>query len=232
MKKIFYPFVITVFLAHFSTGLLAADAPTYDRISLNASAQSEVANDLLTAELFVQREGTDAASLAREVNRDIEWAVKQAREVLQVEVRTLDYQTQPVYEKRTLSGWRVKQSIRLKSADNSALSNLIGKLQDRLAVGSIGYALSPEVRKKAEDGLIEQALKAFSERAELVTRRLDRPGYRIVSLDIGTDGMSPRPRYENRAMMMSMDAAPPPTIQSGNQTVKVMIQGEIELRVQ
>ena len=54
-----------------------ANAPTYDRISLSASAQEEVEADLLVAVLAAQREGTDAALLAGEVNGLVDWALSQ-----------------------------------------------------------------------------------------------------------------------------------------------------------
>lgn len=209
------------------------DADAYDRISLSASAEAEVGNDVLTAELYVQRQGSDATRLAREVNKDIEWGVTQARQVATVQVRTLGYQTHPVYEKQRLSGWRVRQSIHLRSAETSDLSALIGRLQGRLAVGSVGYALSPEVRAQAEDRLIRQAIDAFSQRAGLVAEQFSRPGYRLVKIDIHGAGSTPRPLYESRAMAASMDhAAVAPTLDSGSQTVKVTVSGVIELRVQ
>ncbi len=232
--KTIHNLVVLGLLCAFATPGVGADEPTtYDRISLTASAQAEVNNDLLSAELYVQREGSDAALLAREVNRDIEWAVGEAKRVAAVEVRTLGYQTHPVYEKRRLSAWRVRQSIRLKSADTSTLSDLIGRLQDRLAVESVGYELSPEVRAEAEDRLIQEAIEAFSRRAALVTDKFGRPGYRLVNISIGSNGSAPRPMYQSRAMNMSMDQAmSAPTLESGNQTVRVTVDGMIELRVQ
>ncbi len=205
----------------------------YDRISFSASAQSEVDNDLLSAELFVQREGSDAARLAKEVNQDIEWAVSEAKQIAAVEVRTQGYRTHPVYMKQHLSAWRVRQSIQLKSADTSALSDLIGRLQGRLAVESVGYELSPEVRADAEDRMIQKAIAAFSRRAVLVTEKFGRPGYRLVNVNITSTGSVPRPMYQSRAMAMSMEqAVPAPTLKPGTQTVRVTVDGMIELKVQ
>jgi predicted secreted protein len=205
---------------------------TYDRVSLSAAAESEVPNDLLTAVLFAQREGSEASRLAQEVNRAIDWGVEEAKKVPQVKVRTLEYRTHPVYNKQTLSGWRVRQSIRLESADASLLSELVGRLQKRLSVDSIAYKLSPERRRQAENELIERALAAFTGRAKLIAKQLGRPEYRLVKVDVNTGSTVSRPIYRTSAMAMRVDAAPPPAIEPGTQTVQVQVNGTIELRVQ
>lgn len=215
------------------TVVAAEEKPlTYDRVSLSAVAETEVPNDLLTAVLFAQREGSEASRLAQEVNRAIDWGVEEAKKVPRVKVRTLEYRTHPVYNKQTLSGWRVRQSLRLESADASILSELVGRLQTRLAVDSIAYKLSPGHRRQAENELIQQALAAFSERAKLIADQFGRPEYRLVKIDVNTGGTVPRPLFRASAMAMRADVAPPPAIEPGTQTVQVQVDGTIELRVQ
>jgi predicted secreted protein len=206
-------------------------APTYDRVTLSASAESDVPNDLLSAELFIQREGADAAQLAREVNAAVEWALEQSKKIDTVKMRTLDYRTHPLYKEQMLTGWRVRQAISLESADTSALSDLVGVLQERLALDSIAYKLSPAQREQAENTLIQSALASFMRRAKLITEQFGRSEYRLVNLDVSNSGvMGPRPMYRN-AMVMRADAAAP-AIEAGSQTVKVQVNGVIELKVQ
>ncbi len=205
---------------------------TYDRVSLSAAAETEVPTDLLTAVLFAQREGSEAARLAQEVNQAIDWGVEEGKKVPQVTVRTLEYRTHPVYNKQTLTGWRVRQSIRLESADAPLLSELVGRLQERLAVDTIAYRLSPEVRRQAENEMIQRALVAFTARAKLIAGELGRPEYRLVKVDVNTGGATPRPVYRSAAMAMRVEAAPPPAIEPGTETVRVQVSGTIELRVQ
>ena len=205
-------------------------ALTYDRISLSASAQTEVANDRMSAVLYLQREGQDAVPLAAEVNQAIEWAVAEAKRVTGVDVHTLDYRTQPVYGKQILTGWRVRQSIRLTSADSGVLSALIGRLQQRLAVADIAYELSSDRRQQVENGLVEEAIGRFSERARLVAGALGRSDYRLVSLDVSTGGPAPRPVFRGAVMAMA-EAAPAPALEPGTETVLVQVSGTIELQV-
>jgi len=207
-----------------------ADATVYDQVSFSATAQAEVANDRLRAELYAQQEGDNASRLAAEVNRAIDWAVQEARRVDGVEVRTLDYRTHPLYRKQTLSGWRVRQAIELKSGDATVLSDLVGRLQQRLAVASVGYELSAAGRKAAESALIDEAVAAFRERAARVTRQFGRTDHRLVKVDIHGGGQSPRPML--RAAMSSAEASvAPPTLELGSQTVQITVSGTIELQV-
>lgn len=209
---------------------LASDQPIFDQVSLSASASSEVANDVLTADLFAQAEGQEAQSLASEVNRKIAWGLEQAEKASEVSARTLDYRTQPVYRNSRVDGWRVSQSLRLESRDTDAISKLIGVLQKQLSVRSVNYTVSPEHRKDAEDRLIDEAIAAFSERAERVAAAFGKSGYRLVSVQVDTNDALPSPRpYAARAMAMSESAVAPPTLDAGTSEIRVVVSGTIEL---
>lgn len=202
---------------------------TYERINLSASASQQVENDTLVALLYAQREGPNAAKLADEVNQTVRWSVERARQTPQVKVQTLDYRTHPVYQKERLTGWRVRQSIRLESMDAKKLSGLLGQLQERLAVQSIDYTLSPSKLKEVENQLIEEAIKTFQQRADLIATRLKQPEYRLVRMDVQTAGVH-RPMPMG-VRTMAEAAAEPPMLEAGTQTVQVDISGTIELQL-
>jgi predicted secreted protein len=215
-----------------TTMLQATENPlTYDRINLSASAQGKVLNDILVAVLYQRVEGPTAEPLAAEVNQAIAAALATAKKVPEVSVQTLDYQTFPTYQNQKVTGWSVRQSIRLESKNIEKLSTLIGEMQKSLKVESISYQVSPENLRATEDGLMSEAMKAFQQRAELITRELGRKRYRLVALDVNTQNSMPRPFHAN-ARAMAMDAAPsaPPAIEAGEQPVTVNLQGTIELQ--
>ena len=209
----------------------AAETPlTYDRVNLSASAQGKAANDILVAVLFNRSEGPSAEPLAAEVNKAISAAIELARKVPEITVQTLDYQTFPTYQNQKVTGWSVQQSIRLESKNTQKLSHLIAELQKTLKVESINYQVSPEILRITEDRLMSEALKAFQQRAELVTRELGRKRYRVVALEVNTGGATPPPfRPGARAMAMDVVAAPP-AIEAGEQSVTVTVQGTVELQ--
>ncbi|MEJ2427133.1 MAG: SIMPL domain-containing protein [Candidatus Thiodiazotropha sp.] len=225
---------ILIGLALIFTNPLAAqdEGSHYDRITLQTQASEAVENDTLIAVLYAQKEGPDLAPLTTQVNHQIGEAVNQAHQVSEVRVSTLGYQTYPVYQQQVLSGWRVRQSIRLESRNSEILSALIGNLQSGLALESIRYTLSSKQRESVEQRLILQAIDGFRQRAEQITQQMERHRYRLVDMTIHTDtpvDTSP----PMRARMMAMEASiPPPTLEGGTQTVQVNIEGRIELQTE
>jgi len=219
----------SLFLLLSASALHATEAPlTYDRITLTASAGAEVDNDILACVLYAEREGNDAAGLSRQVNRLIAKAAQQAKTAPGIRAQTLNYNTSPIYRNSTISGWRVRQSIRLESQDSATLSNLIGLLQQELSLGSISYAISPERRRQHMDRLIAEAIAAFRSRAAMITKEMGRSGYRLVQMQVNSSRNNPRP-YQLRALAMT-DTAPPPTLEAGSQRLNVTINGTIELK--
>ncbi len=224
LKSFFFVFIIL-----FSGSVLAEQPLTYDRISLTVSAGREVENDTLVSVMYAQEEGSNPSRLSNEVNRVIGKAVALAKRNPDIKVQTLEYSTTPVYRKQTLSGWRVRQSIRLESRNGAALSEMIGELQSSLAVGSISYAISPQRLKSTEDSLISEAIAAFRARAEMMATEMGQKGYRLVQMNVNTPGHPVQPR-QMRGVAMAMRAeAAPPTLEAGSRRVEVNINATIEL---
>lgn len=224
------PIILLLCLIHSSTW--AGDTPlTYDRIHLSATANEEVDNDTLSAVLYHQLEGEKAEVLADKVNKTIGWGVKQAKAVSGIKVQTLDYQTNPIYRKQRLTGWRVRQSIRLESLEWGKLSTLIGELQKRLSLQHIGYTVSTQRRKETEERLITQAIEAFSQRANLITNALGRSKYRLVEMRVGGGGLPPIQRDARPRLMMMEAKVAAPTLEPGSRTISVNASGTIELQL-
>jgi predicted secreted protein len=215
-------FLTSVAVAHEST-------VSYDRINLMMSAESEVDTDLLIAELYSQSEGKRASDVADQVNKAMRWAVNLSKSASGVKVQTLQYNTTPVYQNKTISGWRARQSLRLESANSEKLTDLIGKLQEKLLVHSISYNISRELRLSTEEKLVDQALEAYNGRASAIAGQLGRNGYKIVHLDIGTSGGRPTPIAYRTGRTMSSASIQAPTIQGGVQSISVTVSGSIEL---
>jgi predicted secreted protein len=230
--------MLTRLIAFFALTLLlpmaamaAEDAEAYNRIQLSASAQTEVPQDTIVAMLYSQREGDSSSQLANIVNQQISWALEEATKEPAVRVQTMEYRTEPVYRQQILSAWRVRQSLRVESQDVEKLSSLLAVLQKQLALESVRYEISDSARRTAENQLIKEALGAFRERADLVTRELGFKSYRLVQLQLNPGNMPLPPR----AMMMrqaSMEAVAAPALDPGTQQVKVMVEGIIEMGVE
>ena len=204
--------------------------PVYDRINLSASASRDVETDMLVAVLFKQHQSSDQATASNVVNKAVKWAVEKAKST-SVKVTTSSYQTQPIYEKRQIQGWRVFQSIRIESAEAKQMADLLGTLQEQLAIQSLQNELSKQARMAAEENLIADALNAFQTRAAAIAKTLGRSGHRIVNINISAGGGRPQ-RTMMRSNAMAMESAnrvAAPATESGSLSVEVQVNGTIEL---
>lgn len=210
--------------------VLAEEPILYDRVTLSAEAMEDIANDTLVAVMYAQREGSDLTKMADEVNRAISQAVSRSKKQSDVNVQTQAYQTQPVYQQQRLTGWRVRQAIQLKSRNIKSLSELIGELQNTLAVESMSYTVSHEQRTRMEELLIGKAIAAFQQRAQQITRHLGHKKHRLVNMDVQRSGtVHPVLQRSYSPMLESKVAAP--SIEPGTQTLTVTVSGVIELVV-
>jgi len=220
----------------FASQTLADQPLTYDRVSFGVTSERQVQAGEVVAVLAAQRQGAKAADLAREVNGLVTWGLKQAKAVPKVQVQTLAYETVPVYLKGSLSGWRVTQNIRLRAKDAARLSELIGRLQERLLLQSVDYVVSDDRRRAAEADLIGSTLAAFKARAHLIAEHMGQPHYRMVEMHVNTGGQPPTPLFRSAPVGLaapSEASAPvPPSIGAGMQTLRVGISGVIELQAQ
>lgn len=203
-------------------------ASLYDAVSFSVSRERSVGNDILVVELYSQHDGADAADVSSRVNDDVGWAIDQAKEVAGVIIQTAGYHSQPVYRDQRLVGWRVRQSVRLESKDAAGLGDLVGDLQSRLGIASMSYRISSQQRAQVEDELIGAAIVAFGERARLIADSLNRTGYRVVKMDVITDRAT-APRIRSMAASADSAAMTAPSIEPGEQVVRVMVNGTIEV---
>lgn len=227
MKR-FAVFAVSVLLA-WTAHAHDTEALVYDQIDLTASAERQVDNDLLIASVFAEAEAQQQSVVADRVNQAVQWAVDKAKTVPTVKAQTTQYNTSPVYNNNTIKGWRARQSLQLESKDPKAFSDLIGQLQEKLGVESIGYSVSKESRDAAEQGLIDQALAQFQQRATLIARNLGRSGFRLVRINVGSGGgYAPPIAYRAEMRMAKADVAAP-ALAAGVQTVNVTVSGTIQL---
>lgn len=209
----------------------AEEAPRYNQIHFQVERDRPVDNDRMQATLNVSAEDGNAARLADQINRTMDWALKTAKAYPKVKSRTASYQTHPVYDKDKIRRWRATQELSLEGADFGQLGELIGKLQERLQVAGITFSVSPERRATVEDELIAKALEAFKQRAELVRKQLGAKSYRIGAVTINQNGAVPLPRPMLRAKgMMEMSSVAAPAIEAGTSTLSVTVSGNIELQ--
>jgi predicted secreted protein len=207
-----------------------AQAPDtlFNLVTLNAQAEREVPNDLLSAMLAAEAEGADPALLADEVNRAMQRALATVKSYRAVNARSGSYQTFPVYDKNRIARWRARQELRLESADFAAATELIGKLQTGMVVAGMTLSVSPQARRQAEDALIPEALAAFEQRARLVRDAMKAKSYRMRDLNLSSSEPG-RPMYS----MARGAAAQPmtqPSVEPGTTRILITVSGTVQLQ--
>ncbi len=206
----------------------ADESARYNQIHFQVERSRPVDNDRMHAVLSVTAEDTDAARLADQINRTMDWALKTAKAKSKTTVRSGGYRTHPVYDKEKIRRWRATQELLLEGPDFAELGGLVGQLQERLQVTAIHFSVSAERNRAVEDELIVQALDAFKQRAELVRRQFAAKGYRIVGVSINSGGAQPVPMM--RAQAVQAASLAPPAVEAGSSTLSVNVGGNIELQ--
>lgn len=203
--------------------------------SFDTVASREVANDTAHATLFVELSDADPARLSERINAAIAAGVKLARQSGNMQSISTGYSTYPLYSKANKpDGWRARGELRLTSRDFAALARMIGELQKisgavPLQLAEVRYGVSDEARKKAEDELIEEGLRAFRSRAALLQKGLGSKGWKLVNLNVSTQSARAPVMYRAAPIAdMAMSAASAP-VEGGESRLSVSIQGRIQL---
>ncbi|KXB29012.1 cyclic nucleotide-binding protein [Dechloromonas denitrificans] len=208
--------------------LPAAQAGTL--IELSAEASRPAANDLLRAVVYAEANAADPAELAKRVNQEIAEALRLIKGKAGISVKSGNQHTYPVYgNNRKIESWRMRSELVLESKDGAALSELLAKLQQmKLALGNVSQLPSPATRRLVEEGVTQDAIRAFEARAALVAGTLGKP-YKIKRLNIQQSSqVPPMPMLRAAKMEMASDAAPVP-LEAGESQISSSISGEIEL---
>ena len=226
------PLSLSILLFAAAAGRAIEDEGARNRVGFDVQASRDVPNDWVKGRIGVTAENADAAALADEVNRHMAWALEIARATAGVEVKSGGYSTHQVMDPRAKDQriWRAQQDLVLESSDVRALSELVGRLQNRLQLRSLEFSVSDEKREEVEAELIDEALELYKLRADRVRKRLGASGYALVRLDIGTSAGRPMP--PPRPMMRSMAAeatVAPPALEGGSSRLVVGIHAAIEL---
>ena len=206
----------------------------YNVFNLTSESTAEVDNDLMIATLAVQLEDKDPVVLADKVNATMAWAIDVLQPYDMLDIKTRDYQTYPRYDTsqvRRLIGWRATQTLQLETEDFGAAGQAIQKLQEKLQVQGIRLMTKDSTREAASDQLIEEALNAFKDRANLIQKNMGAAGYRILDVNIQT-GQSNAPMFNARTEMadvMRSSVASEPVVEPGTSRVIVQVFGRVQL---
>jgi len=205
------------------------DDAALNRIEFQARATREVDNDLMRVVLAVEKEHADPARLADEINRAMDWALQQTRAQSGVRSRSGAYHTYPVYEQQRIVRWRGKQELVLESEQDATLNGLIGRLQERLQVRAMSFAVSEQQQARIGQELTGEALDNFRQRAQAIAERLGAAGYDIVRLQLQDGADAPPMPLQSMARALKTEDASVAS-ESGTSTLSIGVYAVIQLR--
>lgn len=201
-----------------------AEGVRYDQVDFSSSAEQQVSNDLMTAELNVEVNAARPDEVAREISGKLNAALKTAAAFTEIKAASGKQFVRPVYGKDAIrpKGWRGRAAIRLESRDFTAMARLIAELQQSMQLQDIRFALSPQTQEQVENALIGKAIAAFRRRAKNIAVALGARDYKLVHLSINRGGGYVRP-------MLARKAVPEQQFAGGESTMTVQASGTIEV---
>lgn len=213
-----------------------AEPARYNQVSLRSEVSREVSQDRMQVTLYTEAQDTDPAGLAKKVTETLNAAMLKSHRILQVPRAGGDVtigqgsrRSYPIYDEKgqKIRAWRERAELRLEGADFPALSQLTGELLQTMSMGSMTFSISHDMRKRHEDDLLREAALAFSARAKLTSEALGGTGYRLISLNLHSNGQPVA--YRNSKMMMAASEAVAPQVEPGNAQLSVQADGVIEV---
>jgi predicted secreted protein len=222
------------------TGAALMPAPVREGtlVLIGGSAEVEVANDEAHASFFVEHQEADAARAQSVVNQRVADGVAALKKAdAKAQVESAGYSSYPVYQSgpstpagRKLIGWRVRQTVQLRTSDLVALPRAVAAAQQHLALGGIDFRLSRAARERVEAELIQRAVANLNARVAAAAGALQVPMAR-VRLEEVNFGV---PQFERppivamaRAQSMSAESVAEPQLDAGRSLQQMSVTAKV-----
>ena len=202
-------------------------------LSLNAQASAEVPQDVVDITLFYEQEASDPSALTSTLNQRADAALRQAKGVSGVTARTGSFTIAPSTDRDgRISAWRGRTEVVLESHDFASASKLAGQMASNMQVGNVQFSLSPEAQRAAGQKLTGEAIASFRQQASAAAQAFGYSSYSIREVNIGQNGVAPRPMMMMSARVMGADAkaAAPLPLEAGTSTVSVNVSGSVQMK--
>jgi predicted secreted protein len=223
-------------------------------VVIPAFGEVKRANDEATVTFSVEEQDKDRAAAAARVNQKMKQGTEIVRrEDPQAELKTVNYYSYPVYPevpdnprplanpavRRIPIGWRVGQSLEVKTRNLDRLPKTAAAAQKVLGIAGIDYHLSPELQKKLDDERIAATWRNLNERIASIARAMGRKLEDAVIDTVDFEGSGryadampppPAPMAMMRAKQAEADAMPEPSFEPGETTLRMQLVGKVKFR--
>lgn len=202
-------------------------------VVIGGQAQIEVANDEALASFFVEQQDADAARAQSLVNqRMAEASAQLKRSDPTAEIRSSGYSSYPVYRNdggRKPVGWRVRQSLTLRTAALDTLARSVAAAQAQAALGGIDFRLSDAARQRLDAELIRRAIVDLNARVAATAQALGVPAerIRIEELNFAAAAFERPMLAMARAAPAAADAVAEPQFDPGRSTQQLAVTARV-----
>jgi len=201
-------------------------------VLMTGAAEVELANDEAVANFYYEAQDADLTRAQSTVNQrvgDGTAALRRADPKAQIE--TTGYSNHPEYSSgsnRTITGWRVRQGVTVRTDNLAALAMTVAAAQPTLALGGVDFRLSKAARDKVEAQLIQLAIANLNSRFAAAGQSMGVPANRIrvEEINFGVREAAPPQPMMMRSAMQSSDAVPPPVFESGRSIERLTLTGK------
>jgi predicted secreted protein len=214
-------------------------------ITLSASEQKKVEQDILVASLRIEMENKDSRKVQDDINEAMQKAMQIVSDVPSIKSSTGNYYVysydpnpsptplmKEELKNRTI--WKGSQTIDLKSKDSQKILEAVAKIQEAgFVMSGLNYTLSPELEEAQKDMLLVGALNKIKSKANLVSQTLGKSGYDIIEINIdGSYIPQPQPVMLMKASRaeMASDSMSAPVAAPGESDVSLTVSARIQLK--
>ncbi len=208
------------------------------------------ANDEATASFTIEEQDKDKAAAASRVNLKMKQGMEAIRkDDPQAKLKTVGYYSYPVYpEDRPLpqgatpkvrmpTGWRVGQSLQVKTTRLDTLPKTVASAQRVLALNGLSFGLADATVRKLDDQRIAAAYKNLNERMASIANAMGRKlsDATLDTVDFEGSGNYARPELA-RAAPMAMKAmrdtaqVEEPSFEPGETTLQMNLVGKVKFK--
>jgi len=245
-----------IFLLAAASLLFAAQASAQSTSGtlLVVPATGEVvrANDLATLTFGVEEQDADKARAASRANQKMKegLAILRAADP-HASLKSQGYTTYPVYAESTrplasgssakpaIVGWRVGQTVQMKTTDLASLPKTAAAAQSVLALRQVSFGLSPATLKKADEERIATTYANLRERIAFTAAAMGRsPADAVLdTVDLeGSGGQFVQVTGSSSQMNYARAAAPAqaevaePSFEPGETTLQMKVVGKVRFK--
>ena len=223
--------IVTVLLSAAATAQTSLPLqPAGTLVLMTGTAEVELANDEAVANFFYEAQDADLTRAQSAVNQRVsDGTAVLKRTDPKAQIETSGYSSYPVYSSgsnRTITGWRVRQGVTMRTDNLAALPKTVAAAQPTLALGGVDFRLSKAARDRVESQLIQLAVANLNSRFTAAGQSIGVPASRIRVEEINFGVREAPQPMMMRSAMQSSDAVAPPSFESGRSIERLTVTGK------